>query len=101
MFQFGGFASDKLFIHSPVTDFSSVGFPHSEIHGLAPIYGSPWLIAVSHVLLRLLMPRHSPYALFSLTFNRSPLRIMCNFLFPGTRHAMKMLVTRFLVIVNH
>ena len=32
------------------------------------IYSSPWLIAVSHVLLRLLMPRHSPYALLRLNF---------------------------------
>ena len=30
--------------------------------------GSPWLIAACHVLLRLLMPRHSPCALSSLTF---------------------------------
>ena len=32
------------------------------------IYSSPQLIAVSHVLLRLPMPRHSPYALFRLNF---------------------------------
>ena len=32
-----------------------------------PTYGSPWLIAVSHVLHRLLVPRHSPCALCSLT----------------------------------
>ena len=32
------------------------------------IYSSPWLFAVSRVLLRLLMPRHSPYALFRLNF---------------------------------
>ena len=32
------------------------------------IYSSPQLIAVSHVLLRLLMPRHSPYALGRLNF---------------------------------
>ena len=30
-------------------------------------YSSPWLIAVSHVLLRLSVPRHSPCALCSLT----------------------------------
>ena len=30
------------------------------------IYSSPQLIAVSHVLLRLLVPRHSPYALVRL-----------------------------------
>ena len=32
------------------------------------IYSSPQLIAVSHVLRRLLMPRHSPYALLRLNF---------------------------------
>ena len=32
-----------------------------------PTYGSPWLFAVSRVLLRLLVPRHSPCALCSLT----------------------------------
>ena len=32
------------------------------------IYSSPQLFAVSHVLLRLLMPRHSPYALVRLNF---------------------------------
>ena len=34
---------------------------------LADICSSPWLIAACHVLLRLLMPRHSPCALSSLT----------------------------------
>ena len=58
----------KLWIHLTITDFSSARFPHSEIHGSTPICGSPWLIAACHVLLRLLMPRHSPYALSSLTF---------------------------------
>ena len=42
------------------------GLPHSEISGSKPDYSSPKLIAVSHVLLRLLMPRHSPFALSSL-----------------------------------
>ena len=32
------------------------------------IYNSPQLIAVNRVLLRLLMPRHSPYALVRLNF---------------------------------
>ena len=35
---------------------------------ITPMCGSPWLIAACHVLLRLLMPRHSPCALYSLTF---------------------------------
>ena len=44
-------------------------FPHSEILGSTPAYGSPRLIAVNHVLLRLLTPRHPPCALTSLTAN--------------------------------
>ena len=43
------------------------GFPHSEIYGSRLICSSPQLIAAYHVLHRLLMPRHSPCALFSLT----------------------------------
>ena len=43
------------------------GFPHSEIPGSKPVCGSPRLIAAYHVLHRLLAPRHSPYALSSLT----------------------------------
>ncbi len=43
------------------------GFPHSEIPGSMPACGSPRLFAAYHVLLRLLVPRHSPYALISLT----------------------------------
>ena len=42
-------------------------FPHSDIHGLSDICSYPWLFAAYHVLLRLLVPRHSPYALSSLT----------------------------------
>ena len=44
------------------------GFPHSDICGSMLIYNSPQLFAVSHVLRRLLMPRHSPYALVRLNF---------------------------------
>ena len=36
---------------------------------ISPTYGSPQLIAVCHVLLRLLVPRHSPCALCSLTIS--------------------------------
>jgi hypothetical protein len=43
------------------------GFPHSDIPGSKPACGSPGLIAACHVLHRLLVPRHSPYALSSLT----------------------------------
>ena len=43
------------------------GLPHSEIPGSKPVGGSPRLIAASHVLHRLLAPRHPPFALCSLT----------------------------------
>ena len=45
---------------------TGTGFPHSEIHGSMPACGSPWLIATCYVLHRLLVPRHSPFALSSL-----------------------------------
>ena len=48
--------------------FPWLEFPHSDIHGLLNICFSPWLFAAYHVFLRLLVPRHSPYALSSLTF---------------------------------
>ena len=44
------------------------GFPHSDIPGSTPAYGSPRRIVVRHVLHRLLAPRHPPCALCSLTF---------------------------------
>ena len=43
--------------------------PHSDILGSKPVCGSPKLFAAYHVLHRLLAPRHSPYALSSLTIN--------------------------------
>jgi hypothetical protein len=43
------------------------GFPHSDIPGSKPAYGSPRHFVVRHVLLRLLVPRHPPCALSSLT----------------------------------
>ena len=42
-------------------------FPHSDIRGSTPAYGSPRLFVVRHVLLRLLAPRHPPCALRSLS----------------------------------
>ena len=47
--------------------FSLAGFPHSDICGSMAICASPQLFAACHVLHRLLVPRHSPYALSSLT----------------------------------
>ena len=44
------------------------GFPHSEICGSMVTCTSPQLIAAYRVLLRLIWPRHPPYALTYLTF---------------------------------
>ena len=49
------------------------GFPHSEIPGSKLICSSPGLIAAYRVLHRLLVPRHSPYTLSSLTIRNSGL----------------------------
>ena len=43
------------------------GFPHSDTLGSKLVCSSPRLIAAYRVLHRLLAPRHSPYALSSLT----------------------------------
>jgi hypothetical protein len=43
-------------------------FPHSEICGLTAVCAFPQLIAACHVLRRLLVPRHPPYALLYLTY---------------------------------
>ena len=44
------------------------GFPHSDICGSRDICSSPQLFAAYHVFRRLLVPRHPPCALISLTF---------------------------------
>ena len=51
-------------------DMTRTGLPHSDIRGSRPICGSPRLFAADRVLLRLLTPRHPPYAFRSLTFPR-------------------------------
>ena len=56
----------NLLIQLRIITSSVTGFPHSEIHGSKVISTSPWLIAGYRVLLRLSVPRHSPYALFRL-----------------------------------
>ena len=68
MFQFRRFPTYCYLIHSTLLEVCSSGLPHSEISGSMLICSSPKLIAAYHVLHRLLMPRHSPCALFSLTF---------------------------------
>jgi hypothetical protein len=44
--------------------------------------GSPKLFAASHALLRLLAPRHPPYALSSLTIFANTTQLNCSFLYP-------------------
>ena len=56
-----------LWIGVWMTGVHPAGFPHSDICGSMDICSSPQLFAACHVLLRLLMPSHSPYALYSLT----------------------------------
>ena len=47
----------------------AAGFPHSDISGSRPVDGSPELIAVFRVLLRLPMPRHPSCARIRLARN--------------------------------
>ncbi len=62
-----GFARTHLCIQWAVVRVYRTGFPHSEIPGSSPACGFPRLIAACHVLHRLLLPRHPPCALSSLT----------------------------------
>jgi hypothetical protein len=62
MFQFPSFASLAGYLC-----VTTGGFPHSEISGSKPVNSSPKLIAAVRVLHRLLVPRHPPCALCSLT----------------------------------
>ena len=68
MFQFPAFAPTSW-----VTCLQHAGFPHSEISGSKVVCTYPKLIAAYHVLLRLLEPRHPPFALafffYSLTLS--------------------------------
>ena len=50
-----------------ILEVCSSGFPHSEISGSLDICSSPKLFAAYHVFHRLLVPRHPPYALISIT----------------------------------
>ena len=58
-----------LWIQYMLAGYGPAGFPHSEICGSERMCRYPQLIAACHVLLRLLMPRHSPCALCSLIIN--------------------------------
>ena len=56
-----------LWIGVRMTEVCSAGFPHSDISGSMDICSSPKLFAAYHVFHRLLVPRHPPYALSSIT----------------------------------
>ena len=62
----------QLCIHCTLTEVSSAGFPHSDISGSLDICSSPKLFAAYHVFHRLLVPRHPPCALSSITNFPSP-----------------------------
>ena len=64
MFQFPEFPLSGLCVHPAVMAVYATGFPHSDITGSQPAHGSPMLFAVYHVLRRLLMPGHPPFAFF-------------------------------------
>ena len=69
MFQFPGFASIAYVFSYEYRNVTLGGFPHSDITGSSLACSSPMLFAAYHVLRRLLVPRHPPYALSSLTFS--------------------------------
>ena len=56
-----------LWIGVWILEVCSSGFPHSDISGSMDICSSPKLFAAYHVFHRLLVPRHPPYALSSMT----------------------------------
>ena len=56
-----------LWIGVWMTGVFPAGFPHSDISGSLDICSSPKLFAAYHVFHRLLVPRHPPYALSSIT----------------------------------
>ena len=56
-----------LCIHHTSLEVHSSRFPHSEISGSMDICSSPKLFAAYHVFHRLLVPRHPPCALSSIT----------------------------------
>ena len=76
MFQFGGFPTLNYGFIQRSHGITREGFPHSDICGSQAICASPQLFAAYRVLLRLLMPRHSPCALISLTIFWFSERIM-------------------------
>ena len=67
MFQFPALASCPYGFRTGSAGINRRGLPHSGIPGLASVCDYPGLIAAYHALHRLLVPRHPPYTLSSLT----------------------------------
>ena len=67
MFQFPTFPYIHYVFMYAYLNMTSDRFPHSDIHGSQLACSSPWLFAAYHVLHRLSVPRHPPYALNILT----------------------------------
>ena len=57
----------SLWIGLWILEVFSSRFPHSDFSGSQDICSSPKLFAAYHVFHRLLVPRHPPYALISIT----------------------------------
>ena len=76
-FSSAGLPTYDYFIHHRLTEYCSAVFPHSDICGSMLICSSPQLFAAYHVLLRLLMPRHSPCALIRLTSSQLASLLIC------------------------
>ena len=93
-----------LCIHDMMSELLSDGFPHSDIHGSMAAFASPWLFADRCVLRRLLVPRHSPCALCSLTILRKPQSKQFNWCFPWISSSSlddKLLVLPFKLPFSH
>ena len=68
------------------------GLPHSDIAGLMVVSTYPTLIAGYHVLHRLLVPRHPPYALCNLTKNLSSIHTQISPAFDGLYSTMHRII---------
>src|SRR6476619_6274900 len=75
MVHFPTLSSTAYVFSGGFSGISQRGFPHSETPGSKLICSSPGLIAAYRVLHRLLVPRHSPYTLSSLTIRNSDLHL--------------------------
>src|SRR6202040_524786 len=64
-------SSHPMYSGASITALPVMGFPIRKSRGQRLVSTSPELIAAAHVLLRLLAPRHPPYALILLIVKNS------------------------------